>query len=602
MTINMRYIITLAFALLLQTIYAQRTDAVIFSQRGGFYDDSFSLSLSCSVENHIRYTTNGATPDSTSALYTEPLLLNSSLYSKSNIYTITNTIPSTFFLPNNVERIITIRAAAFDENEKRVSDTKTNSYIIKQLGYDSHQLPIISITTDSLNLFDYDTGIFVPGASYDVADSTHTGNFHLTGREWERTVNFEFYENDNSGVNQQCGLRTHGGASRWFQQKGMKLYARDEYGQKRFEHQFFTDSEKADFKHLNLHPFRCSNWLQTGGQEYIAQRLASNLDVEALSVREVVVFINGEYWGIYTLEESPDERYLEDHFNVSLDEVNIIKFWILKQYGQIDKWIDFRTWMESAHLDTPDDEEYAFSVIDVGNFIDYMLLQTYTANLDWPHNNVLQWQAANGQPFRWIFFDGDGCLTTVDHNAFNLAFNSGGNSLIFKKMWQSQNFRNMFYQRYYTLKDTHFAYNNLKTYLDDYRNLTNDEITNQSLRFGFPNNYDKWLTHMNTCEQFLSNRPSHFDNDISHSTIENEDENNPFRIMPNPASSTFTICISNTGDITLPVEIYDCLGRKVFAETLQCTETSYRTTITTNLTSGLYLVRIQNQTQRIVIQ
>ena len=50
-------------------------------------------------------------------------------------------------------------------------------------------------------------------------------------------------------------------------------------------------------------------------------------DVDGLNVRQTVVFINGEYWGIYTLEESPDERYLEDHYDVDLDEVNIIKYW-----------------------------------------------------------------------------------------------------------------------------------------------------------------------------------------------------------------------------------------------------------------------------------
>ena len=240
---QIRHIITIALVVIAQTLVGQeRTDAVTFSQQGGFYDETFELMLMCGSENHIRYTINGETPDANSTLYTTPLWLNESLYSKSNIYTIVNTIPSTFYLPNDIERIITIRAAVFDSNENMISDVKTNSYIINELGYDSHGLPAISITTDSLSLFDYETGIFVPGPSYDPSDSTHTGNFHNTGKEWERLINFEFYETDNSGVNQQCGLRTHGGASRWYQQKGMRLHAREEYGNKRFNHQFFSES------------------------------------------------------------------------------------------------------------------------------------------------------------------------------------------------------------------------------------------------------------------------------------------------------------------------------------------------------------------------
>lgn len=598
-----RHIIAIALIVLAQVIIAQeRSDAVTFSQQGGFYDESFELYLMCSAENHIRYTINGASPDWSSTLYTEPLFLDSSLYSKSNIYTVVNTIPSTFYLPNDVERIITIRAAVFDEYENQISDIKTNSYIIGSLGYDSHGLPVISINADSLDLFDYDIGIFVPGATYDPSDSTHTGNFHLTGNAWERKINFEFYELDNSGVNQQCGLRTHGGASRYFQQKGMRLHAREEYGKKRFKHQFFPDSQIASFKRLNLHPFRCSNWLQTGGQDFMSQRLAAKLDVESLSVREVVVFINGEYWGIYTLEESPDQRYLEDHFNVNLDEVNIIKWWGVNQYGDNSDWENFFLWLKTADIADSSNEAYAFSRIDIDNFIDYILLETYTANLDWPQNNVLQWQAANGLPFRWIFFDGDGCLTRRDYDALGHAINSGGNSKVLNKLLESTNFRIMFYERYTYLKNSHFSYASLKPYIDEYRDATKDEIGSQSQRFGFPSSYDKWLTDMNTCEEFMKNRATAFDLEINQSILEYSSNIATFSVSPNPSNGTFSILLENNDHVLLPVEIYDYLGRKVIDETLYFTEASDHISLTTNLTSGLYLIRIYNHTQRIVIE
>jgi hypothetical protein len=115
----------------------------------------------------------------------------------------------------------------------RLCEPVTHTYFIRSLGCDFHGLPVLEITADSLALFDYETGIFIPGIHYDPADSTSTGNYKMRGREWERVVNMEFYEPDNRGINQRCGLRTHGGASRFFQQKGMKLYARDEYGKKK---------------------------------------------------------------------------------------------------------------------------------------------------------------------------------------------------------------------------------------------------------------------------------------------------------------------------------------------------------------------------------
>ena len=377
------------FALLIGFGATAQNDTVLFSLRGGFYEDIVALSLSNSdPQNHIRYTTNGATPTAQSPRYRTTMLLNATKYSQSNIYTIVNTIPSQFYLPQSIQRAIVIRAAAFDAAGNRVSQTVTNTYFIRSLGCDFHDLPVLSIVTDSLALFDYETGIFVPGINYDPADSTHTGNFKMRGDEWERQINLEFYEPDNSGINQVCGLRTHGNASRWFQQKGMKLFAREAYGKKHFLFRFFPDSPIVKFKSLCLHPFRCSNWLQMGGTDYLSQKVARELDIDALEVRQTVVFINGEYWGIYTLEEAADEHYLKEHHNADLDSIVIIKYWGLPNYGDPTEWREFYAYMANADLTQPEDSAYAYQHMDVANFIDYFLFETFAANLDWPSNNV----------------------------------------------------------------------------------------------------------------------------------------------------------------------------------------------------------------------
>ena len=227
-----------------------QSEKVLFSIPGGFYEDSFQITLECFYPNHhIHYTTNGNSPTASSTLYTEPLTLSKDLHSTSDIYTIVNCIPSYFHPTDSVMHCIVIRAAVFDENDSCVSEVATNSYFIHSLGCDTHGLPVLSIATDSLSLFDYENGIFIPGIHYDPSDSTHTGNYCETGRAWERLANMEFYESDNSGINQQCGLRTHGGASRWYQQKGLKLYAREEYGKKKFHHNFFPNITIDKFKH-----------------------------------------------------------------------------------------------------------------------------------------------------------------------------------------------------------------------------------------------------------------------------------------------------------------------------------------------------------------
>ena len=594
-------LLTVLFLMIALWLPAQ-TEKVIFSAPGGFYEDSFQLSLDCFYANHhIRYTTNGSTPTASSPLYSEPLTLNGALYSKSDIYTIVNCIPSTYYHTDSVRHAIVISAAVFDENESCISEVATNSYFIHSLGCDTHGLPALSIAADSLALFDYETGIFIPGVHYDPSDSTHTGNYCQTGREWERLINMEFYEPDNTGVNQRCGLRTHGGASRWYQQKGMRLHAREEYGKKKFHHRFFASTEVEKFKHLNLHPFRCSNWLQTGGQEYLSQTVAATLDIDAMAVRQTAVFINGEYWGIYTLEESPDERYLESHYDLDPDQVNILKYWSVTQHGDGTDWWSFYTWIKNADLSQPEDSAVAYSHIDVHSFIDYTLFEIYSANLDWPQNNVLQWQAETGEPFRWPFFDGDGCFTKPSFNAFENATNQGGNSRVFNHFLENSGFVDSFYHRYVELLDSAFSVAYLHTVLEAYRQSVEGEIASQAERFGFPNSLDRWNTDMDKAELFFQTRNSYFEQEILPYISVKDSVMNAIFIAPNPSSGSFSIIIHSNSNVILPLEIYDITGHIVYSQSVCIFNSENVFPIQTDLSAGLYLVKIGTDLKRIVI-
>ena len=198
---------------------------VVFSHHGGFYQESFLLSLGCSDLNaRIRYTTNGDTPTAGSKLYERPLFLDESLYSRSDIYKLQVSPESLVYIPDSVQHAIVIRAAAFDEDGNRKGSVATNTYLIGSLGADSHGLAVMSICADSLALFDSDTGILVPGVYQEASDPERTGNYFQHGREWERLANVEFYEPmGNRGINQQCGLRTHGNRARAYPQKGLKI-------------------------------------------------------------------------------------------------------------------------------------------------------------------------------------------------------------------------------------------------------------------------------------------------------------------------------------------------------------------------------------------
>lgn len=593
-------ILSLILVFLSFDIYSQEVEEVIFSSSGGFYDSIFQLQLiSVNPDNHIRYTINGNRPDAESALYSEPLVLDEQMYSKSDIYTLVNCPPNHFFPVDSVQHCIVIRAAVFDDNDSCVSEVATNSYFIGELGCDTHGLPVVSLCGDSLDLFDYHTGILIPGIHYNPNNPYLTGNYFMKGIDWERVINFEFYETDNVGINQTVGLRTHGNQQRWKSQKGMKVYAREEYGVKRFYHKFFETIPNESFKHLLLRPYM-SSWLGAGCNDYICGRLAEPLDFESLASRPAVLFLNGEYWGVYFISERPDERFLHDHLGVNIDSVNIMYGWDGEvDCGSADDFMAFYNWMQQADLTQPDQYAYVESKIDMNNFIDYYIFEMFIGNRDWSNNNVRIWQIGNGI-FRWIFYDGDSCFIYSDFDVFANAVYMGNDlypsstrsTLFFRRLYENLGFKMRFKARFEELLGTNFAYSNTKPFYDYIKAELNGEVPNQIARFGEPpKSYSSWLTYnVYMINRFLRDRPANLLEQLYEFLSIDETLSKDITVYPNPAKDIIRI-----NEDFVCCDVYDMLGKHVLSISTNMEEIRV-----TDLPSGVYIMRILTENGDIV--
>jgi len=585
-----------------------QNDTVFFSASGGFYEEVFALQLSnANPLDHIRYTINGNRPTAQSPLYANPILLNESNYSKSDIYTIQISPDNLVFIPDSIQHCLVIRAAAFDENDSCVSAVTTNSYFIRSLGCDTHGLPAVSLCADSLDLFDYERGILVPGVFFDPLDPNWTGNYYQRGEEWERLSNIEFYELDNTGINQQAGLRTHGGNGRRYQQKCLKIYAREEYGKKRFRHKFFETIPQNNFKHLVFKPF-VSSWNESGVNDHVCNQIASQLNLETLASRPVLLYLNGEYWGIYYIHEKPDERYLQDHFGIDIDNVNIMGNWVnVVDHGSPDNYFALYHWMETADLTQPEEYAYLETQIDVGNFIDYQIFELFSENSDWPANNMRCWQLGDG-PWRWIFFDGDACMRYMTFFAFDNAVYEGTatwpsstkSTLFFRKMLENVDFKDRFNNRFYELLNTSLSYTVTGPIFEDIKRRIEPEIANQSYRFDFPSSIEVWERDMNRVKYFLRDRAIHIIDPL-HDLIVGvpEYQSTMLNCYPNPFSDEIRLRYPYDSDKAQEVTIYDVLGRKVFSETVVA-DNKDEIILNPRLPSGVYVLKMGRYTQRIV--
>ena len=593
-------------------IHAQaQVEEVLFSAQGGIYDHSFQLELNCFYPNHhIRYTTNGNLPSATSPLYEAPLSLDESLYSHSDIYTIPTCPSFLFYEPTSVQHAIVIRAAVFDEEEHLIGNVGTNTYLIHDLGCDTHNLPVISITADSLDLFGYETGILVPGIHFNPVDSLWTGNYYQSGEEWERRVHVEFYEPDGTqGISQDAGLRTHGGTGRRGPQKGMKLYAREEYGTKRFHHKFFEELQIESFKHLVLRPFSC-HWFSHGIQDDICNHIASGLQVESLTSRPAVMYLNGEYWGIYYIKEKPDAHYLEDHFGNNDGDYNVIGNWYGKQEdGDNTNFLEMMSWLRNCDLSENAAYQALCSMIDMDCFIDYYCLELFIANNDWPANNMRCYQLQDGV-WRWIFFDGDDCLMKMNLDVFDNATSENGHgwpndptsTLLFRKLLQNTDFQLRFLSRFDELLSDSFQYSQTKPLLDNAAALVREEVPFQAERFRKPYNLSNWEELVSNIDLFLQQRVDNMRDRINQYFFLEDQQISEVLLSPNPVKDHLTVKLECECFGFTELHLYDLRGHQLVSKQLILQPGINELPLDLTLHAGVYLLEIGSYIQKLIVQ
>jgi hypothetical protein len=138
--------------------------------------------------------------------------------------------------------------------------------------------------------------------------------------EWRRPVNAEYFDGASGSAwfNQVGEVEVGGSATRGYAQKSLKLFANKRFGTKRFNGVLWE--EKPDVKKVKSFSLRNGGNFSPNSRinDALVQRIAgtgmSNLDYQAYS--GVIVYINGEYKGIYGLRERANDNYVEANFGI----------------------------------------------------------------------------------------------------------------------------------------------------------------------------------------------------------------------------------------------------------------------------------------------
>lgn len=415
------------------------SNEIVFSHESGFYADELQLEMTCKDPGaKIYYTTDGSVPDETSTLYSEAITLKNRTSEPNVLSAQTGISVGERYIPREkVTKANVIRAVAVYEDGS-LSDVLNGTFFV---GIDREKeygnVPVISVMTDIENLFDYEKGIYVMGETYDnwIAEDKNNknlegwraeGNYTNRGREWERPVSFELITADGTvGISQDMGVRIMGAASRNSPQKSLRFTAREEYGSKSVEYELIPDNLRSDGEG-NVMKYK-SFLLRNGGNDCDYSKIRDPLFQERSAGRRFetqqytpcVAFINGEYWGMYTIEEDYNDNYIENNYGIDNNNVIMIKCGEIEEgeESDISYYNEMYDFIVGNDMSDNANYEKACEMLDMGSYIDYAAFNFYIYNEDsfLKDNNWRMWRvktpdesspAADGK-WRMMVYDTD---------------------------------------------------------------------------------------------------------------------------------------------------------------------------------------------------
>ncbi len=422
-------LLSLVLILMSHAVLAEEEPALTltFSMKSGFYSRPAELVITCSNEEaDIYYTTDGSLPDDSDLYFDEYIELDMTTEKEDVISHYAGTESGEDFMPlQDFPSAHVIRAVAMLE-DGTCSEVVSGTYFI---GYDRKELYgdalIVSLMMEEDDLFDYQTGIYVLGAIHEAWAAEQAGsfenweaqgNFTQHGREWERPVTVDFMPAQGEGFTQAMGVRIKGGASRGYKHKSLRLIAREAYGEKKVKYPVFEDNIcEQDGTILERYK---SFTLRNGGNDVNFSKIrdpyitavAEGLRMETAATRPAIAFINGEYWGMYTLTEEFTDNYIDYHYGISNENVVLFKSGGVQEGVESDGqlyWDMFR-YIVDNDMNDPACYAKACEMLDMGSYADYLALTLYIGNQDgiFHNNNWEMWRVRKPEESEHPYADG----------------------------------------------------------------------------------------------------------------------------------------------------------------------------------------------------
>ena len=463
---------------------AIKADTPIASLMSGLYDSTQTVTLTTTTSNAvIYYTTDGSIPTENSNLYTSPLsiTINTPLRAVAIAPTYEPSIPATY------------------------------NYLIDV----DHSFAVVTITSDDSLLFD-----------------SIIGMYHNYMEDIEIPAHVELIETDGTiGFSQIAEIEIQGSASAAFPQKSIAFKAKSSLGNNTFDYPVFPDLQFDEYRSLVVRNSGQDRNVTMFRDAFVSSLVRDLSDVDIIQppklytqgYRPSVVYLNGEYWGVYNIRERTDKRYLKTHFDLNEDEVDMVEGIDEASLGDNVQWNNLVTFLQTTEFSDDANFDSLKSHIDTEHFMDYVVFNVFIDNWDWPDNNNKRWREKSPDgKWRFISYDHDftfGLFTPQGFNSgvwynnslgrlfqeWNTSWpNSNWSTLPFRKMILNDRWKNDFINRMADQINVLYTTERLNERIDDFENLYAPEMQQQIDRWTV--GFIPWEENVDKLRLFADNR------------------------------------------------------------------------------------------------
>lgn len=467
--------------------YADRPDFDFFP---GFYTSPLTLTITCTEPGAtIRYTIDGTLPTTSSPVYTAPISLSSTKVVKAITYSTNPTV-----LPSFLE---------------------FGTYFFNV----SHSFPIVSISATSLSNLANGSGTLEPKGAFELFDTT-----------------------GNRVANTYGEFNRHGQDSWVLSQRSLDFVSRDEMGYNHsVEHQLFASTPRSSFQKLILRAAGDDNYPAdhrpaNDGSAHIRDAYIQNMAIEGglnLDVRrgsKCIVYLNGNYWGIYDIRDNPDDHdYTDYYYGQGKYSLYFIETWgnTWAEYGgtaALNAWNSFYSYAMGANMNDPAAYQYVMDRYDATSLVDYVLVNSFTVCSDWLNYNTGWWRGldSTGTHLKWGYMLWDNDATFGHYINYTGIANTGPNATpcqveslsgssdpkghiaFLNKLRTNPTFNRYYINRQIDLWNTVFSCDNMLAKLDSIINILSPEMTAHANRWN--GTYAEWYNNAMDLRDFVSTR------------------------------------------------------------------------------------------------